>query len=91
MPFPFLPGGAIVGAAVLFGAFALFWLALAATDRAVGRMAAGLRGSALAGIVSGWRTWAPPSPVPTEPGGAVEPHPTGIEIIELEEPSGRHD
>ena len=92
MPFPFLPGGAILGAAVLMGALAISWLALVAMDRAAGRAAAGLRGSALAGIVSGLRSWAPPSPDRTEVAGELaESDPAGIEIIELEGSSGRLD
>ena len=92
MPFPFLPGGAILGAAVLMGALAIFWLALVAMDRAAGRAAAGLRGSPLAGIVSGWRSWAPPSPGPGDRAHPLaEPDPSGVEIIELEGSSGRLD
>ncbi|MBA2717915.1 MAG: hypothetical protein H0U52_01555 [Chloroflexi bacterium] len=92
MPFPFLPGGAILGAAVLMGALAIFWLALVAMDRAAGRAAAGLRDSPLAGIVSGWRSWAPRSPDRRDLArGLAESHPSAIEIIELEGSSGRLD
>jgi hypothetical protein len=57
MPFPFLPGGAILAAAVLVGAFATFALALRAMDRAL----EGIRGSVLPGLVSGLRGWSPPA------------------------------
>ena len=54
MPFPFLPGGAILAAAVLGGAFALFALLLRALDRT----ATEIKGSFLPGIVSGLRGWS---------------------------------
>jgi hypothetical protein len=56
MPFPFLPGGAILAAAVLGGAFALFALLL----RAIDRTATEIKGSFLPGVVSGLRGWSRP-------------------------------
>jgi hypothetical protein len=54
MAFPFLPGGAIVAAAVLVGAFALFTILL----RAIDRTATEIKGSFLPGVVSGLRDWS---------------------------------
>jgi hypothetical protein len=54
MAFPFLPGGAILAAAVLGGAFALFAIILWAVDRT----ATEVRGSFLPGVVSGLRDWS---------------------------------
>lgn len=52
MPFPFLPGGAILGAAVLIGALTAFGLLLRALDGPI----AGVRDTAVTGLVAGWRT-----------------------------------
>ena len=52
MPFPFLPTGAALAAAVLAGAFVVFGLAV----RLTGRIAAGMV-SSLPGIVAGVRRW----------------------------------
>lgn len=95
MPFPFLPGGAILAVAVLVGALTIFGLALVALDRAAGRTIVGLRGSIIPGIVTGWRDWAPPRPPDPSararpPSGALaspaswEP---GIEIVDLDGPA----
>jgi hypothetical protein len=54
MAFPFLPGGAILAAAVLGGAIALFALLLRAFDRT----ATEIKGSFLPGVVSGLRGWS---------------------------------
>jgi hypothetical protein len=54
MAFPFIPGGAILAAVVLGGAFALFMLLL----RVVDRTATEVRGSFLPGVVSGLRDWS---------------------------------
>jgi hypothetical protein len=56
MPFPFLPGGAILAIAVLGGAFALFAMIL----RAIDRTATEIKGSFLPGVVSGLRGWSRP-------------------------------
>jgi hypothetical protein len=53
MPFPFLPGGALLAASVLIGALAGFGLILRAMDRAI----VGVRDNLLSGLVSGIRTW----------------------------------
>jgi hypothetical protein len=58
MPFPFLPGGALLALAVLGGALTVFGLALRAMDRAI----TASRRSMLPGLVSGFRTWAEPAP-----------------------------
>jgi multisubunit Na+/H+ antiporter MnhB subunit len=54
MAFPFIPGGAILAAVVLGGAFALFMLLL----RVVDRKATEVRGSFLPSVVSGLRDWS---------------------------------
>jgi hypothetical protein len=54
MPFPFLPAGAVLAAAVLIGALTAFGLILRAMDRAI----VGLRDTVLSGLVSGFRTWS---------------------------------
>jgi hypothetical protein len=51
MPFPFIPGGALLALAVLGGAFALFGLALKALDWTIDAT----RASMLNGVVSGMR------------------------------------
>jgi hypothetical protein len=56
MPFPFLPGGALLAASVLIGALAVFGLILRAMDRAI----VGLRDNLLSGLVAGIRTWGTP-------------------------------
>lgn len=89
MPFPFLPGGAILATAVLIGALTIFGLALMALERAAGRAGAALRGSVLPGIVVGLQGWAPPSGSPESSGSvnAVSPatrSETGIEILDLD-------
>lgn len=53
MPFPFIPGGALLALAVLGGAMALFGVALRALDWTIDTA----RGSMLGGIVSGLRGW----------------------------------
>ena len=53
MSFPFLPGGAILAAAILIGALTAFRLLLGAIDRAI----AGVRDTAVPGIVAGLRMW----------------------------------
>jgi hypothetical protein len=84
VPFPFLPGGAILGVAVLVGGMTIFGLALMALDRVAGRAGAALRGSMLPGIVAGWQGWSPhpESPEPRPP--ASSPNGAGIEIVELD-------
>lgn len=59
MPFPFLPLGAALAIGVLGGAFALFWLALRALDRAAAsaRDAVSGRVAVAPGLVAGLRTW----------------------------------
>ncbi len=54
MPFPFLPAGLVLAAAVLASAFALFTLFLRLFDRA----AFTARNSIAPGIVAGLRTWS---------------------------------
>ena len=54
MPFPFLPGGAILAAAVLCGAFVLFTVSLRVLDRA----ATEIGGTMLPGVVDGLRDWS---------------------------------
>jgi hypothetical protein len=54
VPFPFLPGGAILAAAVLGGAFALFTVLLRLLDRA----ATEIGGAMLPGVVHGLRDWS---------------------------------
>jgi hypothetical protein len=53
MPFPFLPGGAIVAAAVLFSAIAAFVAAMMAMDKAATRVFGGV----VSGVVAGARRW----------------------------------
>ena len=53
MAFPFLPGGAIVAAAVLFSAIAGFVAGMMAMDRAATRVFGGV----VSGVVSGARRW----------------------------------
>ena len=53
MSFPFLPGGVILAAAVLIGALTAFRLLLGAIDRTI----AGVRDTAVPGIVAGLRMW----------------------------------
>ena len=83
MPFPFLPGGAILATAVLVGALTIFGLALMALDRAADRAAGALRGSMLPGIVSGMRGWTPHHEVPDTPPPS-RPTEAGIEIVDLD-------
>lgn len=59
MPFPFLPAGLVLAAAILGSAYALFTLFLRAFDRA----AFTARNSIAPGIVAGLRTWSH-DPVP---------------------------
>jgi hypothetical protein len=54
VPFPFLPGGAILAAAVLSGAFVLFAVVLRLLDRA----ATEIGGAMLPGVVDGLRDWS---------------------------------
>jgi hypothetical protein len=58
MPFPFLPGGALLALAVLGGALTVFGLALRAMDKAI----TASRRSMLPGLVSGFRKWAEAAP-----------------------------
>lgn len=58
MAFPFLPGGAILAAAVLIGALTAFGVLLRAMDRAIG----GVRGTAIPGMVAGFRAWGARTP-----------------------------
>ncbi len=70
MPFPFLPGGAIVAAAVLFSAIAAFVAAMMAIDKAATRVFGGV----VSGVVSGaqhWRDNGPPAPASSDE--AVDP------------------
>jgi hypothetical protein len=53
MPFPFLPGGAIVAATVLGGAIVGFAAAMMALDRAGSR----IFGAVVSGVVAGARGW----------------------------------
>ena len=53
MPFPFIPGGAIVAAAVLFSAIAGFVAGMMAIDRTATRVFGGV----VSGVVSGARRW----------------------------------
>jgi hypothetical protein len=54
MPFPFLPFGAILAAAILGAALTTFVWVLMAIDRAASRAA----GSVVSGLVSGFRGWS---------------------------------
>jgi multisubunit Na+/H+ antiporter MnhB subunit len=81
MPFPFLPGGALLAMVVLTTAFAIFGLALRAMDRAI---LAGRR-SVLPGIISGFRTWAATPALPkrdADPSTATASA-VSLEVIEL--------
>ncbi len=85
MPFPFLPGGAILAIVVLVGALTIFGLALTAMDRAAGRTLAGLRGSMLGGVVTGWRGWAGGlSDTARRPLDLAAGSGSGIEIVDLD-------
>lgn len=101
MPFPFIPGGALLALAVLGGAMVVFGAALKALDWTVDAT----RGSMLRGLVSGLRDWdrplsGPPSTstLGSKPlGQSGEPIPRTEEIatfvdVELEPvaPSGTH-
>lgn len=59
MPFPFLPLGAALAIAVLGGAFALFWWAVRALDRAASSARDAITGrvAVAPGLVAGLRTW----------------------------------
>jgi hypothetical protein len=83
MPFPFLPGGALLAIAVLGGALTVFGLALRAMDRTI---AAGRR-TMLPGLVSGFRTWveASPSAPVADPEVAAAASPLGTELIEIDD------
>jgi hypothetical protein len=69
MPFPFLPGGVLLAAAVLSGSLIIFGLALRAMDRAI----LASRGSMLHGLVAGFRTWAEASPSESRASLPAEP------------------
>lgn len=84
MPFPFLPGGAILAIALLVGALTIFGLALLALDRAAGRAGAALRGSMLPGIVAGWQGWSPLPGRHDPPRTASQPTAAVIEIVDLD-------
>jgi hypothetical protein len=77
MPFPFLPGGALLAIAVLGGALTVFGLALRVMDKAV---TVGRR-TMLPGLVSGFRTWAEASPSKAVSAPAS---PTAVELIEID-------
>jgi hypothetical protein len=81
MPFPFLPGGALLAIAVLGGALTVFGLALRAMDRTI---AAGRR-TILPGLVSGFRTWVGASPsAPVADPEVAAAAPLGTELIEID-------
>ena len=66
MSFPFLPGGLILAAAVLIGALTAFRLLLGAIDRTI----AGVRNTAVPGIVAGFRMWGSRQPSPAGMAGS---------------------
>jgi hypothetical protein len=80
MPFPFIPGGALLALAVLGGALAIFGVALKALDWTIDAA----RGSMLGGVVSGIRNWELPSRrfTPRSPAASpAGPQPTS-EVLE---------
>jgi hypothetical protein len=79
MPFPFLPGGALLAIGVLSGAYLVFAAAIKASDRAL----SGLRGSMLPAVVSGLRTWRDATATPSAPSSPVLTGP----IAEIVEPA----
>ncbi len=86
MPFPFLPGGAILAVAFLVGVLTLFGLGLRLMDRAIRRVASDVRDSMVPGIVAGLRGWGP-STGHSVPSGAVSPEglaSSAIEIVDLD-------
>jgi hypothetical protein len=92
MPFPFLPGGALVAGAVLLAALTAFGLGLRAINRVATRAASELRLSIVPGVVSGLRRWGEGEPTESRPLPASPSAPAsngGIEIIDLE--GGRSD
>lgn len=77
MPFPFIPGGAIVAAAVLFSAIAGFVAGMLAIDRTATRVFGGV----VSGVVSGARRWREgPSVVRRPP--SDEPRPITTAMLE---------
>ena len=70
MPFPFLPIGAVVAAAVLGGAYAVF----AGLLRLVDRAALTVRDSIAPGVVAGMRNWSRTEPFARR---ASSPPPSG--------------
>jgi hypothetical protein len=83
MPFPFLPGGALLAIAVLGGALIVFGVALRAIDHAI----TASQRSMLPGLVSGFRTWTSERATdadvdPTKPVQAAG-SPMDLEIVEL--------
>jgi hypothetical protein len=84
MPFPFLPGGAIVAAAVLFSAIAAFVAAMMAMDKAATRVFGGV----VAGVVAGARRWGR-NEAPGSGRRSAELRPITTAMLEtLERPSG---
>ncbi|HEX5823020.1 MAG TPA: hypothetical protein VFY18_01050 [Candidatus Limnocylindrales bacterium] len=94
MPFPFLPGGALLAIAVLGGALTIFGLVLRAMDKAI---TAGRR-TMLSGLVAGFRTWtgsagsaAEVAPLPplAFPAFPASPAPSTMPVAEIVEVADR--
>ena len=84
MPFPFLPGGAIVAAAVLFSAIAAFVATMMAMDKAATRVFGGV----VSGVVAGARRWGR-NEAPGSGRRSAELRPITTAMLEtLERPSG---
>ena len=76
MPFPFIPGGAIVAAAVLFSAIAGFVAGMMAIDRTATRVFGGV----VSGVVSGARRWRE-GPVAVRRRPSDEPRPITTAVL----------
>jgi hypothetical protein len=77
MPFPFIPGGAIVAAAVLFSAIAGFVAGMLAIDRTATRVFGGV----VSGVVTGARRWREGPSVARRP-PSDEPRPITTAVLE---------
>ena len=77
MPFPFIPDGAIVAAAVLFSAIAGFVAGMMAIDRTATRVFGGV----VSGVVSGARRWRE-GPVAVRRRPSDEPRPITMAVLE---------
>jgi hypothetical protein len=69
MPFPFMPVGAIVAAALLGAVLTVFVWTLMALDRMASRAA----DSVVSGLVSGLRGWSADRPFPPDPKTPARP------------------